>query len=155
NPDDNLGWRILLSIDRPEFLVEVVKRSVADGVQLYELLPVEYRDKVLAELRVSSTENKEENSKSTGEELPRLRIRLTSYEGSKGLSAQHVFIIGLHEGDLPCKRSNIADLEICKFIVALTRTRKQCHLLHTFRWGGIQKEVSIFVSWISAQWTQV
>lgn len=155
NRDDNLGWRILLSIDRPEFFVEVVKRSVADFIPLYELLPVEYRDKVLAELEIASAENREEDSKSASEELPALRIRLTSYEGSKGLSAQHVFIIGLHEGDLPRKRRNIADLEICKFIVALTRTRKQCHLLHTFRWGGIQKEVSIFVSWISARWTQV
>ena len=136
NPDDNLGWRILLSIDRPEFLLEVVKRSVIDRVPLYELLPAEYCDKVLAELKSASAENKEEDRKSASEESPPLRMRLTSYEGSKGLSAQHVFIIGLHEGDLPRKRSNIADLEICKFIVALTRTRKQCHLLHTFRWGG-------------------
>jgi superfamily I DNA/RNA helicase len=155
NPDDNLGWRIILSVDRPEFLGEVVKRSVIDRMPPYELLPAEYRDKVIAESEFPTLVDKEEEGKSASEEVPALRIRLTSYEGSKGLSAQHVFIIGLHEGDLPRQRSNIADLEICKFLVALTRTRKQCHLLHTFRWGSSQKEVSIFLSWIRARWTEV
>ncbi len=28
-------------------------------------------------------------------------VKITSYEGSKGLSAQHVFLIGLHSGNLP------------------------------------------------------
>src|SRR2546425_8826066 len=48
-------------------------------------------------------------------------IKLTSFEGSKGLSAQHVFVVGVHENELPKRISDIKDLEICKFLVSLTR----------------------------------
>jgi superfamily I DNA/RNA helicase len=66
----------------------------------------------------------------------RPRIKLTSFEGSKGLSAQHVFVVGMHDGELPRNPASVQDLEICKFIVALTRTRKQCHVLWMTRFSG-------------------
>jgi superfamily I DNA/RNA helicase len=76
---------------------------------------------------------------------------LTSFEGSKGLSAQHVFILGLQEHELPRDKANITDLEICKYIVALTRTRKQCQLLYTWRFSGKPKRPSEFIDWIHPQ----
>ena len=56
-------------------------------------------------------------------------VRVTSFEGAKGLSAQHVYIAGLHNGELPHDPASIKDLEICKFVVALSRTRKKCTLI--------------------------
>jgi superfamily I DNA/RNA helicase len=38
-------------------------------------------------------------------------IKLTSLEGSKGLQAQHVFVVGMHDGDLPRSAGEIKDLE--------------------------------------------
>jgi superfamily I DNA/RNA helicase len=82
-------------------------------------------------------------------------IKLTSFEGSKGLSAQHVFVAGVHENELPKDASDIKDLEICKFLVSLTRTRKQCHVLTAFLFSGVQKRPSIFLSWIPTAVKQV
>ncbi len=56
-------------------------------------------------------------------------ILLTSYKGCKGLSAGHVFIVGVHDGSLPRNHNAMEDREISQFVVALTRTRKQCHIL--------------------------
>jgi len=56
-------------------------------------------------------------------------ILLTSFVGCKGLSAGHVFIVGANNGSLPKSASAITDIEISQFIVALTRTRKQCHIV--------------------------
>ncbi len=56
-------------------------------------------------------------------------LLLTSYVGCKGLSAGHVFVVGASNGDMPRDPNNIKDVEISQFIVALTRTRKQCHVI--------------------------
>lgn len=57
-------------------------------------------------------------------------ILLTSFEGCKGLSAGHVFIVGANNGSIPkIKSDEIDDVECSKFIVALTRTRKCCHII--------------------------
>ena len=77
-----------------------------------------------------------------------MNIKLTSYEGSKGLSAQHVFLVGLHSVDLPRNPEQIKDIEICKFVVGLTRTRKKCSLLLTRRFGGEVRTPSPFLDWI-------
>lgn len=86
-------------------------------------------------------------------------IKLTSYVGCKGLSAGHVFIVGMNVGSMPKNPDEIQDLEISQFIVALTRTRKCCHILSS-KWlispmdanGNYQQPapVSPFLSWIGA-----
>lgn len=61
-------------------------------------------------------------------------ILLTSFEGCKGLSGGHVFIVGANNGSLPrIVKDKIEDIECCRFIVALTRTRKCCHII-TNKW---------------------
>ena len=57
-------------------------------------------------------------------------ILLRTFEGSKGLSGGQVFIVSANNGSMPKIIDNsISDIECCKFIVALTRTRKQCHII--------------------------
>ena len=149
NPNANLGWRIMLEVDRPEFIIDVVRQSVVEERPLVDLIPDDYRNRVLADVIAVVERGDAANDDDEDEgAAPPLSIKLTSYEGSKGLSAQHVFIVGLHDGDLPRDPGNITDLEICKFLVALTRTRKQCHLVYTQRWGAERKRPSIFLRWL-------
>ena len=56
-------------------------------------------------------------------------ILLSSFVGCKGLSAGHVIIIGANDEAIPKNNKNISDVEIAQFMVALTRTRKQCHVV--------------------------
>jgi hypothetical protein len=150
DPKSNLGWRIALEVDRPRCRRKAIEQSVKDSSPLFDLLPEDYKDPVLEEAKAWSEEIG--SAKATeAEDASVPTIKLTSFEGSKGLSAQHVFILGLHEGELPHDAANINDLEICKYIVALTRTRKQCQLLHTWRFGGVPKRPSAFIGWIKPE----
>jgi superfamily I DNA/RNA helicase len=82
-----------------------------------------------------------------GEERP--EILFTSLVGAKGLSAEHVFIVGLNNGHFPSDPASITDEEICSFLVALSRTRKRCHLI-SYRWfadHGLAP--SEFLEWVA------
>ena len=52
------------------------------------------------------------------------------------MSAGHVFIVGVHNECKPKDNGDINDVEISQFIVALTRTRKRCHILSNDWWAG-------------------
>ena len=56
-------------------------------------------------------------------------ILLTSFVGCKGLSAGFTFIVGANNGSIPQDPNNISDVEISQFLVSMTRTRKQCHII--------------------------
>ena len=101
--EGNLGWRALLEIDEPPFFQSLMRRSITEKLPLYDLVPPEYRDGVLAEVEGLLSDAQVDLSAPTAEGLGDLppTIRLTSFESSKGLSAQHVFIVGLHNKDLP------------------------------------------------------
>ena len=64
-------------------------------------------------------------------DLSKPSILLTSFEGCKGLSACHVFIVGLNKNIVPelNDEGRISDIEVSKFIVAMTRSRKLLFLL--------------------------
>jgi hypothetical protein len=147
-PESNLGWRIVLRADRPPFLREVIIQTSEGVERLVDAVPAGYRDTVLAQVDAYEPPPLDE----CGEEPPasdeKPSVTVTSFEGAKGLSAQHVFIAGLHDGELPHNPEEIRDLEICKFVVGLTRTRKKCTLIHTRRFGKSQKSASSFISWI-------
>ena len=67
-------------------------------------------------------------------------ILLTSYQGCKGMSAGFVFIVGANNGIMPKNAKNVSDVEVCQFIVALTRTRKKCYLLsEDYMYGPVDK----------------
>jgi superfamily I DNA/RNA helicase len=75
-------------------------------------------------------------------------IRLTTHNGSKGMSAGFTFIVGLENEVLPRTPDRISDNEICQFVVALTRTRQQCHLISTGFFAGVKRNASDFLAWI-------
>lgn len=148
NPDSNLGWRIILETDRPPFEKKAVSDSVKTSAPIHTLLPKEFRAAILKEAESFQATTEVISVEAPEVDKSKPLIKLTSFQGSKGLSAQHVFVVGLHENELPLKASDIKDLEICKFLVSLTRTRKQCHLLTTYRFSGAPKHPSIFLAWI-------
>jgi ATP-dependent DNA helicase UvrD/PcrA len=77
-----------------------------------------------------------------------LDIVFTSLVGSKGLSAEHVFIIGMNNGHFPRHPDAVTDDEVCSLIVALSRTRTRCHVI-SFRWFGKDfLSPSLFLNWI-------
>jgi superfamily I DNA/RNA helicase len=148
DPVSNLGWRIVLDADAPSFLKDAVVATAGGTRRLVDILPDAYRQSVLAE--VKAYEQPEEVGADAETHAPAdiPSVKVTSFEGAKGLSAQHVYIVGLHNGELPRDPGSIKDLEICKFVVGLTRTRKKCTLIHTRNFGGNWKFPSTFISWV-------
>lgn len=145
----NLGWRIVLGADAPPFLKDAVV-ATADGTRrLVDVLPDEYRERVLNEVDAYEPPEVVEADAETPTRAEIPAVRVTSFEGAKGLSAQHVYIAGLHNGELPSDPASIKDLEICKFVVGLTRTRKKCTLISTRNFAGNWKLPSCFISWIN------
>jgi superfamily I DNA/RNA helicase len=147
----NLGWRVMLETDEPSFAEGCIRATTNGTAPLVTQIPEEYRAKVIVQVeRYEPTE--ETRVAETGAAKKGVSIKSTAYEGAKGLSAQHVFVIGVHEEELPRDSGNVQDLEICKFIVGLTRTRKKCTLLCTTgRVGERWKRPSIFLSWIKPE----
>ena len=77
-------------------------------------------------------------------------VLFTSLVGSKGLSAEHVFIVGMNNKHFPQNPGAITDDDICSLIVALSRTRKRCHVV-SFRWFGASGLApSVFLGWINS-----
>jgi superfamily I DNA/RNA helicase len=149
NPDANLGWRIVLDSEPDTFARRYVAVAAEADVDLVTALPEDFKSRVLEELAIPATV-KEEHA---GEGVAPMRegtpkVRVTSFEGSKGLSAQHVIIVGLHNGELPRDPKNVEDIEICKFLVGLTRTRKRCYLVFCSRFAGKPRTPSALLSWI-------
>lgn len=144
----NLGWRIVLGADAPSLLRDAVVATAGGTTRLVDVLPHEYRERVLAEVDAYEPTEEVEADAETSSSADVPTVRVTSFEGAKGLSAQHVYIAGLHNGELPRDPASIKDLEICKFVVGLTRTRKKCTLIRTRNFAGNFKSPSSFISWI-------
>lgn len=149
DPTSNLGWRIVLAADGPSFLRESIRCASDTRERLADVIPDEYRTSVLAEVDLLPDVS-EENEEVEPPEPSSPTIQVTSFEGAKGLSAQHVYIAGLHDGEIPHDPGAVTDLEICKFVVGLTRTRKRCTLIHTRHFGKDWKQPSTLISWIDA-----
>lgn len=150
DPESNLGWRIMLEFETTGYALTQIKSATEKKANLVEVLPGEMKDRVLAEAKTWAEEQEkaakevEDAKKPVGE----MRIKLTSFEGAKGLSAQQVFILGMHEGEIPKDAKNIKDIEICRLVVGLTRTKKKCSILLTKKFAGNWKKPSLFLWWI-------
>lgn len=150
NPHSSLGWRILLHNDQPSFAKESIIATADGSVSLVDTLPVEYRESCLEEVAAfEPQDDTDTQDQVSADDDQRPLVQVTSFEGSKGLSAQHVFIAGLHDGELPRNPASVKDIEICRFIVGLTRTRKRCYLIHTGHFGTKRPRQSCFISWIA------
>ena len=143
----NLGWRIILEAKKPNFYEKVILTSITKNIDYINIISDDFKQEILAEAKL----HKEEAE--TVEDEPEIdkskpTIKLTTFEGAKGLSAQHVFILGLQNGDLPRNPNSISDIEVCKLLVAMTRTRKQCYILSTRNFAGKSAITSEFLKWI-------
>jgi len=148
NPESNLGWRIILACGDGLVSAERICSASERGLSLFEVIREEERLAVLQEAEeVEGGQEREMDAVDAPNNA--MNIKLTSYEGSKGLSAQHVFLVGLHVGDLPRNPEQIKDIEICKFVVGLTRTKKKCTLMLTKRFAGEPRRPSPFLEWIN------
>jgi superfamily I DNA/RNA helicase len=144
----NLGWRIILAHEGESMAREAVRATAGNGRMLLDALPDAYRTTVLAEAKGWMAKRKpEEIDDASAATVP--KVKVTSFEGAKGLSAQYVFIIGMHSGEMPRNAGNVQDIEICRFLVGLTRTKKKCSILMTKRFGDQFKQRSEFLSWIT------
>jgi ATP-dependent DNA helicase UvrD/PcrA len=96
---------------------------------------------------------KDEEAEEAAEDAP--TIRFTSLIASKGLSASHVFIVGFNNGFFPRNPNGITNDEICKLLVALSRTRVQCHVVSCRHFGTDWLDESVFAEWIRPHLEQV
>ncbi len=154
DPRANVGWRIVLESEPRALTAPLIRNSEHRDRPLDEIVTAPVRERILAEVdRWQPVPEPAEDSEVTAleEEHRQPVVRVTSFEGAKGLSAQHVVIAGLHNGEIPHDPANIDDIEICRFLVGLTRTRKRCYLLHTGQFAQNQKSPSIFLSWIAPE----
>jgi superfamily I DNA/RNA helicase len=145
DPQSNLGWRIMLSLEEIDLVREVLRAAYENNSPLFNIVPGYMRSRILEEAK-AWTKKADPEDDGESEKVP--PVKITSFEGSKGLSAQYVFIVGIHSGDLPRDAEDIKDIEICRFVVALTRTKRKCAVLVTRRFGEDFKRRSEFIGWI-------
>jgi superfamily I DNA/RNA helicase len=148
--ESNLGWRIILACG-PDYVSRyLIRNAFEEGRPLVELLTPTERDPILAEAKAWRQENEAMDFADEAHEATE-SVAVTSYEGSKGRSAQYVFLAGVHSGELPNDAESIEDIEICRFLVGLTRTKKKCSILVTENAMGQYKSRSEFIAWIDAK----
>lgn len=186
NIKSNFGWRILIDfLMKIDEIKNIIEKTV-DQTIMIELLPkifVEQQSKIISIIAKFNKEDEENDlliaelerlvdinllaeikARFLPQEEPEIcpdkiqpSILLTSYQGCKGMSAGFVFIVGANKGIMPRDNSYISDVEICQFVVALTRTRKKCFILsEDWMYAPRDKngnwipknERSIFVDWI-------
>jgi superfamily I DNA/RNA helicase len=147
NPNSNLGWRIILACGEVAVARAHIRKAAADSVALAEIIPEPEREVVLKEAAAWIARQKPSGQdRSPSREVE--SVAITSYEGSKGRSASYVFLVGLHSEELPADARDIKDLEICRFLVGLTRTKKKCTILTTARFADQSKSPSVFLTWV-------
>jgi superfamily I DNA/RNA helicase len=144
----NLGWRLILSCGDQRIARELVRKAEDNALPLVDVIGAKEREKILAEVQAWMGKG---NAEHREDQKTAQSIAVTSYEGSKGRSAQYVFLVGVHSGDLPRNAANILDIEICRFVVGLTRTKKQCTILVAKNAMGQFKQPSEFLGWIKAE----
>lgn len=166
--DSNLGWRLLAAIYLSTSALREAVKASRDLTPFVKLLSDDFVKKHRAVIKVlhSPELGHSERQKLDGflgdsaasiadhffppEEVEadevdesQPSILLSSFEGCKGLSAGHVFVVGFNDGTMPRIDDNnqIDDIEISKFIVAMTRTQKLLYLLSN-RWDYSPKRAA-------------
>ncbi len=149
NADSNLGWRLILADSNESVARDLVRLAAEKGIPLAEAMSADDRAAALREAEEWAASTQEKGQEVGDAAVP--SVKVTSFEGAKGLSAQYVFVIGLHSGEMPRNAAAVQDIEICRFLVGVTRTKKLCSILVTRRFGDQIKRRSEFLSWIDAK----
>ncbi len=137
--------RLAQAIRKPNETTTAIVRDLEDYFELsYE--------EIIAHLTASTRLDGRNDDQEDHEELPppepQPEIRLTTYSGCKGLSAYFTFVAGLEAGVFPGHAGRPTETEVCQLIVAITRTRKQCHLVTTGWFAGNRQQPSEFLNWL-------
>jgi|SRR5579884_853145 len=113
--------------------------------------------KSLAEIRealsLADDDDRVDGGDEVEEDAP--TIICTTLVGAKGLSAGYVFLVGFNNGHFPRDGARITDEEVCCFLVGLSRTRKECHVVSCGRLGNEPLHVSEFAEWIEDEIEEV
>ncbi len=119
----------------------IIDESNVDILKRMGQNPCEIIKKVLIE------ELSVESSRVGNPGVRRLPIRISTIEGSKGLSGDYVFITYFDDQYFikDSDKRNIADKDICNFVVALTRARKRVYLISS------QDKHAAFFRWIKQE----
>jgi len=126
DPRHNLGWRIVLfqsPLEREE-LARIIRETYTNNTNLAELLPADY-----LRYHLEQAEKIPEEEKKAAQEQSKPKVKFTTFLGAKGLSARHVFVIGMNDGEFPENPKALSDAEVCQFLVALTRAKFSCSLI--------------------------
>jgi superfamily I DNA/RNA helicase len=75
-------------------------------------------------------------------------ILCSTLVGAKGLEAGHVFVVGVNDSHFPRDNRNPTDVEVCSFVVALTRARKKAYVLSCGSFGGTACREGVFIPWL-------
>ncbi len=119
----NLGWRIIIKNDPFDGWKELIKKSKDKNI--FELLPIEYKDRHLGIVeKIEDQKNVEEEKKEEG-----INLLFTNFLGAKGLSADHVFVLFVQDKIFPDNASKITEDEVYKFLVAMTRAKKSLNFI--------------------------
>lgn len=179
NEKSNLGWRILMEFEKPSNFEEIIIKSEKED-DIFNLLERSYKEKYINSISlitelIEKKQLTDENWKileslfktprdeilafiseiqdKTEQKLvsDKPTIKLTSFLGAKGLSAGRVFVISFNNGDFPRNPNSITELEVKKFIVALSRTVKKCYLISNMRdfTGKFYLQPSEFLNWLN------
>ena len=191
NIEANLGWRVIINFYLKDKDIKVIVEQSEKGKNIIDILENYFvtaqkkaikiislikkgekvTDELKAELKQISTNFYDEiimyytPVEKLEDEKPdtsKPSILLSSFVGCKGLSAGHVIIIGANDEAIPKDNKNITDVEISQFMVALTRTRKQCHIVSNqwhiapFLAGAFQTKYkkTCFLDWIPVEFIE-
>jgi superfamily I DNA/RNA helicase len=177
-----IGWRILAHCFPPVDLAAIIEKT-KKGDELFDGLPAEYRSdhlsiaailrrviesgavtdgekrlledrlsRSLDDIRAKVVPQPEATPPAVTADQP--SIVCTTLVGAKGLSASYVFIVGLMNDHLPRNRAAVTDDDVWRLVVALSRTRKECHLIFCRRYAGTPKTPSILLGWIQQSATR-
>ncbi len=181
--ESNLGWRIIVECSNVKQKAKIIKETHENAERLCNKLDDDFKnshlavvailEKIKANEKITATETSdvtkscghtfiEDDEELKTEEINEdktVSIKITTINGSKGLSANHVFLVGMNNTcsngakltGFPYDRNNPTDNEICQFIVGMTRTRKKCYLISNSRFGKVYNiQKSVFVDWINS-----
>jgi superfamily I DNA/RNA helicase len=165
NMNDIIGMTYTDQVDIVEQLPEGYKRkhekvidllnhikentaSIEEQNELKKIMNLDLNE-IKNQLEIEEEGETDEFQDTDSQEMGQPSIKLTTFQGCKGLSGGFVFIVGLNDGTMPVKPYSPTDNEVCQFIVALTRARKKCYLISN---RGFGKEYGLspskFIDWI-------
>jgi superfamily I DNA/RNA helicase len=132
-----------LADDQEARLCAAVARSIAEVRETLRI-PADDEQEIVGEAPIGEAAVQE------GADDDEPTIICTSLVGAKGLSGGYVYIVGCNDTHFPRDADAITDEEVCCFLVALSRTRKECQLISCDRFGNVRMNTSRFLNWIQA-----